>query len=135
MCMRCGSLFARSDIFCFDPLAMASSWKDEMNKLLGDTSAGAAFKLEKVIHILKENQMTYKGVLKCSEVLCHPQNRGGSMIQPHDSHLKGEAMKSSGIRKSLLEVGSYCFELAPPGPQRDEQVQKILTLLLAVETC
>ena len=52
----------------------------------------------------------------------HPQNRGGTMIQVYNMHLKGKGIIECGFDASLL-AASTCFEVSPEERNKTYQIQ------------
>ena len=71
----------------------------------------------------KVNQvgLAQKVVLRPSQILCHPDNRGGTMVSYHDAWSKGMAMLAVGVQTSLLQ-GSMAI-----GMSKDEAKRKVQT--------
>ena len=67
--------------------------------------------------------MRHLQVLKPSQILCHPDNRGGTAVSYHDAWTKGMAMLGVGIQISLLQ-GSIAIEMSKDEAKRKVQVSK-----------
>lgn len=93
-------------------------------KVLDDPALGINAKLDNALAILKKHGLATDMVLKPSSLLCHPQNRGGSMVNTFDVHRKGEHVVSTGLKHSLLAASSVCIEIARDPAARKEQMAK-----------
>jgi len=82
--------------------------KKRVDTILADTSLG-----EGVI---------YKQKIQVQEMMVHPQNRGGTMIQVYNMHLKGKRIIECGFDASLL-AASTCFEVSPEERNKTYQIQ------------
>ena len=60
--------------------------------------------------VLKEKQISYVVLLHSDQVLVHPKNRGGLLINPLSAHRNGSAICSSGANLKELH-GAVAFEL------------------------
>ena len=80
-------------------------------------------KVTQVPQILQDHGLSQKQMVAPTDILVHPQNRGGTMISHHDSWKKGLAMLSVGLQKDLLH-GSICVQLCTDPEKRQSQIQK-----------
>ena len=80
-------------------------------------------KLQKVIEKLEANNLVQRQILLPSQILCHPQNRGGTMLSFHDVWAKGAALTNVGIQRALLE-DAICIQMAKDPVKRSNQVAK-----------
>ena len=90
--------------------AMEPQVQKEMQELL-QSQQGVNVKLTKILELLTTNGLAYQSCLKVTDLLCHPDNRGGSMVQAHDCWKKGSLILASGLKKSLLLASSMCIEM------------------------
>ena len=67
---------------------MEPAVKAEMEQLL-KSSAPVNSKLEQVIKLLTSKGLAYEVVLKPEDLLCHPANRGGAMVNGFDAWPRG----------------------------------------------
>ena len=88
-----------------------------------DSSQPINQKLQKVIQKLDANNLVQRQILLPSQILCHPQNRGGTMLSFHDVWAKGTALTNVGIQKALLE-DAICIQVAKDPVKRAQQVAK-----------
>ena len=58
-----------------------------------------------------------------SQLLCHPDNRGGAMVPFHDVWQKGLQMVQVGLQKTLLQH-AICIELAKAEDKKAMQIQQ-----------
>lgn len=101
--------------FLLAALAMAASpeMEKEVTKLLDPSCPlGINIRLQKVLAMLEEQGLLYTTVLCPSALMCHPQNRGGSMINPFNCHRKGSDILACGVKPELLGPNSLAVELA-----------------------
>eukprot|EP00435_Cladocopium_sp_Y103_P024771 s3052_g6.t1 len=99
---------------------MDPATKAEMDQLL-KSSAPVNSKLEQVIKLLTSKGLAYEVVLKPEDLLCHPANRGGAMVNGFDAWVKGSSVLATGLKPSLLPPNSFCMEMDPA--RRDAQLQ------------
>jgi hypothetical protein len=59
------------------------------------------------------------GILHCSEVIVHPKNRGGLMINAFESHQKGSKVKHVGAKLEKL-VEAVCMQMSPDPVKRKD---------------
>ena len=99
---------------------MASAgWKSQIEEVLGQDDP-ITTRAEKILAILEENKMLYRLKLQPAQLLAHPQNRSGGLLNVADMHAKGAAMHSIGFSfKKLSE--SVAFEI--PNSQRGKVFQ------------
>ena len=91
---------------------MEPAVKAEMEQLL-KSSAPVNSKLEQVIKLLTSKGLAYEVVLKPEDLLCHPANRGGAMVNGFDAWAKGNSVLTTGLKPSLLPPNSFCMEMDP----------------------
>ena len=89
-------------------------------------------KLGKLVEMLKDAGLCHQEVLKPTDLLVHPHNRGASMCNPHDVHARGAHLLKIGIRKNLLS-DSFCIEISPEEPARSAQYNANRQLVLSAE--
>ena len=94
----------------------------DVNDILGSNQP-INQKLQKVIQKLEANNLLQRQHLLPSQVLCHPQNRAGTMLSFHDVWAKGTALTQVGIQKTLLE-DAICIQMAKDPVVRAKQVAK-----------
>ena len=103
----------------------------EMETLL-QSEQGVNVKLAKILELLTQNGLAYQSCLKVTDLLCHPENRGGSMVQAHDCWKKGALILASGLKESLLHASSMCIEMGK-GATKKMQVEKNNALMQSSE--
>ena len=91
-------------------MAVSQTVIEEVRATIGGPG-GIYHKIEKVLAILETNGWAQKMTIQPKDMLCHPANRGGSMLSFHDVWSKGQAMLSVGLQKKLLH-GSIAMELS-----------------------
>ena len=80
-------------------------------------------KVNQVIDLLEAHGLAHKVVLRPSQILCHPDNRCGTMVSYHDAWSKGMAMLAVGIQTNLLQ-GSMAIEMSKDEAKRKVQIPK-----------
>lgn len=101
---------------------MDPSAKGEVESIL-NSNEGVNKKLEKVLAVLTLANLCYGITLKPSALLCHPQNRGGQMVNPFDCHKKGSSVLSAGLKKEILPASSVAMEMSKDAAKRATQVK------------
>lgn len=99
---------------CLSAMAEASpEIEQEVKKLLCPSCPlGINIRLKNVLAILEDKGMVYKSVLCPSSLMCHPQNRGGSMINAYNCHRKGQDIVACGVKAELLAPNSLAVEMS-----------------------
>ena len=92
-------------------------------KAMMDGSLAINQKVSQVMDLLEAHGLAHKVVLKPSQILCHPDNRGRTLVSYHDAWTKGMAMLGVGIQISLLQ-GSIAIEMSKDEAKRKVQVSK-----------
>lgn len=103
---------------------MEAAVKAEVEALMESTDQGVNSRLDRIIDVLKRNNLAWVATLKPSELLTHPENRGSTMCNPYDVHFKGEKILSTGLKPSLLPSSSVAIELSQVPATRNWQLQK-----------
>ena len=103
-------------------MAVSQTVIEEVRATIGGPD-GIYHKIEKVLAILETNGWAQKMTIQPKDMLCHPANRGGSMLSFHDVWSKGQAMLSVGLQKKLLH-GSIAMELSKDPTKRADQIKK-----------
>ncbi|CAE7621309.1 unnamed protein product [Symbiodinium sp. CCMP2592] len=94
----------------------------EIARIMDNTEVQPNRKLDRLVNFLKESQLAYTTTLRPAELLVHPHNRGGRMLNPLDVHSKGQKLLDLGFRPSLL-TDSIAIELSPLEDKRNEQIR------------
>ena len=82
-----------------EAMTVPASAQKEVAELLSPTcSLGINTRLQKVLGILESHGLLYTRSLTPAAFLCHPQNRGGSMINGFNAHRKGNEILASGVK-------------------------------------
>ncbi|CAK9093360.1 Uncharacterized protein SCF082_LOCUS43915 [Durusdinium trenchii] len=102
-------------------MSLADPVKMELEKALLDTSQGLLGKWRHVLDVLLSNKVAFKAKLPVTSLLVHPQNRGGSGLQPFGMHHKGAKIVQCGASLDQL-IGSVCFEMHPSEEKRNKQI-------------
>eukprot|EP00435_Cladocopium_sp_Y103_P057254 s392_g19.t1 len=103
-------------------MSLAPALKDALQKALDDGSKGLLGKWKNVLDVLLANNVAFHAKLSPNSLLVHPQNRGGSGVQPFHMHQKGSKIVETGAAMDLL-IGSVCFEMHPNDGKRKEQLE------------
>ena len=90
--------------------AMGAHIQKAMEDLL-PSELGVNVKLAKILGLLTNNGLAYQSCLKIADLLCHPNNRGSSMVQAHDCWKKRSLILASGLKEPLLLASSLCIDM------------------------
>ena len=83
--------------FCFEAMAVNQVVEKEIADLIHPNSTlGINVRLKKVLEALQDCGFLYTNMVAPASFLCHPQNRGGSMINGHNAHKKGSEIYQAG---------------------------------------
>ena len=93
----------------------------EMLAIMENQNLQPMRKLDQLISYLKDKQLAHRATLLPTDLLIHPHNRGGAMVNSLDVHEKGSKLLALGFRKSLLQ-DSFCIELSPDQQVRQQQI-------------
>ena len=105
-------------------MAVPEAVQKEIKDLLDPANTcGEHVKLEKILQSLEKFGLVYKAVVSPREMLCHPDNKGTSMRNAHNCHMKGEQVLKSGLNKDLLPPNSLGIELAVGSADRRKQLE------------
>lgn len=106
---------------------METSWAQQLQALLSDKEIAVNCKVTQALELLKSNNLAYFAKLKPRDLLVHPLNRGGVMVNAHDCWAKGMAIGSLGW--SLQKIRQpVAFELPLDSARRSEIVKANLKL-------
>ena len=86
-----------------------------------ESQKGVNSKLEAILAALTLANMCFGLIIKPSEMMVHPSNRGGGMINAFDCHRKGSAILEAGLKVDLLSPNSICIEVSQDVQKRNEQ--------------
>lgn len=87
-----------------------------------NSTLGINVRLKKVLDVLQDCGFLYTNTIAPASFICHPQNRGGSMINGHNAHQKGSQIHQAGVKKDLLEANSLAVEISLDPQLRDKQL-------------
>lgn len=87
-----------------------------------NSTLGINVRLKKVLEALQDCGFLYTNMVAPASFLCHPQNRGGSMINGHNAHKKGSEIYQAGVKKDLLEANSLAVEISLDPQVREKQL-------------
>ena len=105
-------------------MAVPADVQEEIKELLDPANTtGVHVKLEKILLSLEKVGLAYKAMISPREIMCHPENRGTSMCNAHNVHLKGTQVLQSGLKKDLLPPNSLGIELAVGPDERSKQLR------------
>ena len=108
---------------CLLAMAVPHETEQEVKTLLSPSCAlGINLRLQKVLSLLEEKGLVYNTVVRPSAMVCHPQNRGGSMINPYNCHRKGQDIIASGVKPELLAPNSLAVEMALEPAAKSSQI-------------
>jgi hypothetical protein len=85
------------------------------------TASGPLAKYLDIKQILLDSKIGYHDTINVSNMLVHPANRGGLMINHHNAHKTGFKIHKLGADLTQLEQ-ACCIEMHPIGPARDHEV-------------
>ena len=97
--------------------------KKEVEECLA-SQLGVNTKLEKVLGILSHHGYCFDSIISPKEMMVHPLNRGGSMVNGWDAHMKGKNILLTGLKPSLLAPSSLCMEVHRDVDKRQEQFRR-----------
>lgn len=100
------------------PTAVVTQVKEAM-----ESNKGINQQLQDVMSTLEQYGFATKQVLLPSQLLCHPENRGGAMLSHHDAWRKGIQMVQVGLKFSLLQ-NSIAIQLSKDETRRNQQLTK-----------
>ena len=103
-------------------MSLTPNTKDTLQKALDDNSKGMLGKWKGILDVLLSSNAAFKSKLPVSSLLVHPQNRGGSGVQPFHMHQKGAKIVQCGASLDQL-IGSVCFEMQPEESKKGKQVK------------
>ena len=101
-----------NDFFSTLLVASLCAMKPHVQKAMEDllkSELGVNVKLTRILELLTNNGLAYQSCLKVGDLLCHPNNRGSSMVQAHDYWKKGSLILSTGLKEALLLASSLCI--------------------------
>ena len=72
-----------------------------------------------------ECKVGFKGVAHTDDILCHPENRSGLLINAHDAHRKATKVKHAGANLKALH-DAVCMEMSTdPATRKDRATGKV----------
>ena len=75
-----------------------------------------------------ERRVGFTGVVHTGDMLCHPENRSGLLINAHDAHRKASKVKHAGANLKALH-DAVCMELSSdPATHKDRATGKVAKL-------
>ena len=98
---------------------MALSWVQKLKQLLDDNQMPINQRASTALQVLKDGGLAYGARLKPCQLLVHPANRGGLMVNAHDVWAKGAAIGE--VDWDLQKVRTpVAVEIPPDGSRRQE---------------
>ena len=104
-------------------MAVTPEIQKAVDEILGEEVLPVLSKVDKLVGCLSCNGLAYKQAVKPSDLLVHPANRGGALVNPTEVWQKGQRMLHVGVQPAMLSTGAYCFELSNVKDQRQKQIQ------------
>lgn len=95
--------------------------KANVTAIKEDKSLPVNTKCSKMLALLEEAGLVWKQQILASQVLVHPSNRCGQLINCFDSHSKGHMVLSIGCKLDKLS-DSMCFEVARDAGKKQAQI-------------
>ena len=77
------------------------------------------------LELLMENGIGRDVVMKPEEVLVHPSNRGGLLVNAYNAHKNGSMVRRVGANKKELH-GAVCMEMSPDPTKRQDLEPEII---------
>ena len=103
-------------------MSIAPETIKEVSGLLSPTcTLGINIRLQKVLTTLEEAGLVYSSCLAPGAFLCHPQNRGSSMVNAFNAHKKGHDILEAGVKAELLPPNSLAVEVAIDSKVKENQ--------------
>ena len=96
---------------------MDAKLKKEILGIMG-SQKGVNSKLEAALALAN---LCFGLIIKPGEMMVHPSNRGGGMINAFDCHRKGSAILEAGLKVDLLSPNSICIEVSQDVKKRNRQ--------------
>ena len=113
-------------------LAMDTVLKAQVTAIKEDNSLAVNTKCSKMLALLEQGGLAWKQQLLASQVLVHPSNRCGQLINCFDAHNKGHMVLSIGCKLEKLNE-SMCFEVARDATKKQAQIQANTALATAAK--
>ena len=96
--------------------------KHEIEDIL-KSKKGVNHKLNAILSALTLANLAFGLLIKPNELLVHPHNRGGSMVNAYNCHTKGQAILEAGLKPDLLAPNSICIEMSKDPQKRKAQLE------------
>ena len=103
-------------------MAVPTKMLDEVHDIMS-SKQGINQQVEQVVQLLESYGMAHRMTILPSQLLCHPDNRGGAMVSFHDVWQKGLQMVQVGLQKTLLQ-DAICIELSKAEDKKAMQIQQ-----------
>ena len=103
-------------------MAVPTKMLDEVQDIMS-SKEGINQQVEQVVQLLESYGMAHRMTILPSQLLCHPDNRGGAMVSFHDVWQKGLQMVQVGLQKTLLQ-DAICIELSKAEDKKAMQIQQ-----------
>ena len=108
---------------CATMSSIPSAVLDKVIDLVADDQLPILKRVTMLFECLQQNGFAYKTMVQPKDTLCHPSNRGGSLLNYTDVWAKGMRMVAIGVQPSLLQEGGVAFEMSTESAQRQKQLQ------------
>ena len=102
--------------------APAPAWVGKAKALVDDESMAINQKASRAMAILVEAGLAYSAKLRPRDILVHPSNRGGQMVNPFDVAAKGQAICEVGWDSKKIRE-PVCVELPFDAVKRHQIVE------------
>ena len=88
-------------------------------------------RLQKAVAMFTKENLAWQATVCPHEVLIHPDNRGGTMLNAFDVHQKGHQLHRIGVNPDLLHGQPMAFTMSPNAAKGLEQKQANQALVAA----
>lgn len=120
---KCWILYTLGFAGCLEAMALCHKAEQKVKELLSPSCPlPINSRLQQLLAILEENRLLYTTVICPSSMICHPQNRAGSMINAFNCHQKGANIIAGGVKPELLPPNSLAVEMALESSAKSFQI-------------
>ena len=81
-----------------------------LDAIIGDGDLGSLTKFNKIVGVLKENNLAYESTILPGELFVHDKNRSGTGVNPHNVHHNLAVIKTIGADRDHLKKAT-CLEI------------------------
>ena len=104
-------------------MALSDEVKHGIDELLSTACPlGINVRLQRVLGALEAVGLVHCTTACPASFMCHPHNRGSSMVNPFNCHRKGTDIVAAGVEADLLPPNSLAIELALDNSAREGQI-------------